>query len=67
MRYRKYTTERYRDSKKTDKAGYVGLFFGILAGIAYWEHWGLLGLIILGIIGLIVGGIIGHILVVFDS
>lgn len=67
MSYKKYTTESYQDGKQIDKGAYIGLFFGILAGVAYWEHWGLLGLVILGFIGLIAGAIIGHILVVFDS
>ena len=67
MDYKKYTTKNYEDGKAIDRAGYTGLFFGILGGVGYWEEWGLLGLIVLAFIGLIVGSIIGHIMVVFTD
>ncbi len=67
MSYKKYTTESYQDGKTIDRSGYIGLFFGIIVGIGFWDCWGWLGLIALGFIGLVAGCIIGHILVVFDS
>lgn len=67
MGYRKYTTESYKDGKAVDRAGYIGLFWGILMGIGYWSELGWLGLIGMGFAGLVAGVIIGHIIVVFTD